>query len=154
MSFNYRETGEFEIRDAYGPKLRVETSPVGASRTKQQFRDEVNVNNIMETYKKTGVIRSLNAKDPKYGFVPTIDFHEAMNQISLANESFGMLPAEIRKKFNNDPYELVQFINNEANQDEAISLGLLPDVELRNEEVSEKAVVQPDEPGESASEST
>lgn len=126
MSIARRLHSDHYIQNAYGPKTRVDTHPTGESRAKQQFRDEVNVNSIMAKYEKTGVLPTINALDPKYGFVPSINFHEAMNEIKAAQETFSKLPANVRKEFDNDPQMLVEFMSDESNYEKAIELGLLP----------------------------
>jgi len=119
-----RPATERTIRSAYGDQKRVVSPIVGPSRTKQQFRDATDINLIMETYEKTGVLTSINANEPQYGFVPNIDFQEALDTVNQAQETFMQLSADTRKRFNNNPSELITFMQNPENLEEAYDLGL------------------------------
>jgi phage internal scaffolding protein len=58
------------------------------------------------------------------------EFQVAMGVIASANEAFDSLPANVRKRFSNDPAEFLAFFEDPGNQEEAIKLGLaerLPD---------------------------
>ncbi len=46
-----------------------------------------------------------------------------------AQENFMRLPANIRKRFDNDPAQLIEFINDPNNLDEAINIGLAKEPE-------------------------
>ncbi|UPW41540.1 internal scaffolding protein [Peromfec virus RodF8_61] len=99
------------------------------SMTQQQFKEESNINNIIDRYKATGYLTDpLNpsTRKPIYGdFSEIPSYQEVCNVIAAANEAFDALPAALRKRFNNDPQELLDFLNDEANTDEAIALGLV-----------------------------
>ena len=47
-----------------------------------------------------------------------------MNQIIAEQEAFNSLPSDIRKKFDNDPAEFLEFVSDEKNNDEMIQMGL------------------------------
>lgn len=67
--------------------------------------------------------------------MPTIDFHEANNQISNMKSQFNSLPSHLRKRFNHRPGEMVDFCTNPDNLPEMIKLGLA--IELPQPEVPE-----------------
>lgn len=109
------------------------------SMTQQQFKDECDINKIMERYLKTGVLSDpLDQRGtPKYGEYAEIgDYMDHMNKVVEANEMFEALPASIRKRFNNNPADLVEFVMDANNRAEAELLGL---VEKEVVEVVEKA---------------
>lgn len=54
------------------------------------------------------------------------DYHQAMNFIRAADDVFMTMPAQVRSKFDNDAGNFLNFVNDDANYDEAISLGLVP----------------------------
>lgn len=98
--------------------------------TQQQFKDECDINQIVERYLKTGLWSGASlvvpTSHPMYGnFVNIPDFREAMNQIVEARENFESLPPNVRKRFQNDPIELIEFIGKPENVDEAIKMGLM-----------------------------
>ncbi len=116
-----------------GPRVRV--SPVGKSRTKQSFREESEINNIMARYVKTGIVDHLSKFGGDYGFATDVDFHSAMNIVVKADQMFDALPAEIRRRFNGDPGEFLEFVQNPENQEELIELGLAKRVKAEREPV-------------------
>ena len=107
-----------------GSRRLVTTSKM-ASLTEQSHEKKCNINNIMARYRKTGEL-PLSRKSPLFGnFVGASDFQESVNIILKANEDFAKLPARIRNRFDNDPAELVQFISDPENLEEAIELGII-----------------------------
>lgn len=91
----------------------------------QQFRDETDINTIVERFGITGQLPT-NVRMPQYGdFLEVVDFHTAQNAIRQAEESFMTLPANIRERFGHDPAAFVDFCSDDANLDEARKLGLV-----------------------------
>lgn len=107
-------------------KGRVQTTIQGKSMTQQNYKQECDVNSILERYKKTGHISHVRKTPGQYGdFSQTGDYQSSMNRVLEAQDAFMSLPAVIRKRFGNDPQQLFEFINNEHNYEEAEKLGLL-----------------------------
>lgn len=113
-----------QILSAYGPHLRVPLACLDASRTKQSFSDETNINNILAQYLKTGLIDYVNENQGRYGDVTGLDFQQAMDTVALGREMFDALPANIRDRFANDPARFLDFVDDPANDEEAIKLGI------------------------------
>lgn len=91
----------------------------------QQFREECDINTIMERFGRTGEVIA-PARLPQYGdFDGISDYHSAVNAIVAAQQSFMDLPAKLRARFGNDPAEFVEFCMNDKNREEAIRLGLV-----------------------------
>jgi len=114
------------------------------SKTKQSFKDECDINTIVKRFGITGEL-PIGVRMPSYGdFTSVGNFHEAMNAIAQANESFDAMPAEIRARFHNDPAEFVEFCGNDNNIEEARKLGLVPAAEIiaANELTAPKASVE------------
>ena len=61
-------------------------------------------------------------------------FKQMMDITSNANQNFMKLPAKTRSRFHNDTNELVEFISDEKNYDEAVELGFISE-----ESIEEKA---------------
>lgn len=98
----------------------------GPGRTKQSFRDECDINTILRKYVKSGFLSHVRDNPGQYGdFSDVDDYHTALNKICEANEGFLTLPSELRSRFSNDPSELIAFLANPDNRDEAIALGLI-----------------------------
>jgi len=113
---------------------RVQTLNALPSRTQMQYKDQVNVNNIMKKFKKTGSITHLrNAKEGVYADLTQItDYAESLMQIKKADEAFLSIPSEIRNKFQNNPANLISYLKDPKNTEEAIKHGLL--VKRENEQ--------------------
>jgi len=111
-----------------------------SSRTQQHFRDECDINTILERFNITGQLR-VGSVQPKYGdFSGITDYQSALNAVMAAQDSFLELPAKIRAKFDNDPALFVQFASDEANRDEMKTMGLL------RQETAQAVVSSPSEP--------
>lgn len=96
------------------------------TRTKQEFRDECNINNVVAQHAVTGQFTHVSAVMPEYGdFSNVSDYQEACNQIKAAELSFAQLPATVRKRMDNDPAVFIEFLEDPANQAEAEQLGLV-----------------------------
>lgn len=108
-----------EASDAGALECKDET------RTQQHFKEEVDINTIVERFGLGGKMPD-NLPAPSYGdYTNVVDFKTAMDAVAKAGESFDRLPAAVRAKFMNDPQELLDFVENEANRPEAERLGLI-----------------------------
>ena len=128
------------IRTQYNYDPNAATNESGlacpeATRAQQHHREECDINEIMRRFGKTGVmpITTLNAL---YGDFESVDYHTALNQIIASEREFDALPSNIRKRFDNDPWELVQFLQNDNNREQAIELGLLNKPALVAQEIT------------------
>jgi len=96
-----------------------------ASLAQQHFKDECDINNILRQFNITGLLPEAPLS-PRYGdFTGIGDYHTALNQVIAAEDEFMSLPAQIRARFENDPSQLIEFLNNPENRNEAIDLGLV-----------------------------
>lgn len=115
----------------------------GSSLTKQSFRDECDVNKIIARFEKTGMLEALNKKVPFYGDVSELKgYHEALQTVVAAEELFSSMSAEIRDRFKNDPNEMIAFLDDVRNRDEAVKLGMvlpLPVVDIDTGEIKDGA---------------
>lgn len=96
------------------------------TRTQQQFKDEVDINNIARQFGITGRLPE-NVRMPTFeDFSDVVDYQTALNAARRASQSFMEMPANVRERFRNDPQQFLEFCSNDANRQEAISLGLIP----------------------------
>lgn len=91
----------------------------------QQFKEESDINTIVDRFGLNGEMpQVLNL--PQYGdFTGIFDYQTAMNLVVAGREEFMKLPAKMRARFHNDPAELLDFLADDDNKDEAIKLGLV-----------------------------
>lgn len=95
------------------------------SLAQQHFKDECDINNILRQFNITGLLPE-QPLSPRYGdFTGIGDYHTALNRVIAAQDEFDSLPAQIRAKFDNDPANLIEFLNDDANRPEAEELGLV-----------------------------
>jgi phage internal scaffolding protein len=115
-----------------------------ASLAQQHYKDECDINNILKQFNITGQLPE-GALSPQYGdFTGIGDYHSALNRVIAAEDEFMALPADLRARFENDPAQLIEFLDKSENIDEAIKLGLVNNkpVEMPQvvESTQEKAV--------------
>lgn len=95
------------------------------SMTDQSQARDCDINEIMRRYEKTGALPQMIAKDPQWGdFSAAPDFQQACEIVLKAEEQFAALDAHVRKRFSNDPAEFLEFVNDPANGEEMVRLGL------------------------------
>jgi len=94
------------------------------SKTQQQFRDETDINTIVERFGVSGKMPENVNFPTEQDFTETFDFQTAMNKIIEAKQSFMTLPAKARARFDNDPQKFMTFIHDPENVQEAVKMGL------------------------------
>jgi len=119
----------------------------GPGKTIQSSKDEADINTIVKRFGLTGQLPQ-NVRVPlNADFDGVFDFQTAMNTINDAQRAFMAMPAEVRKRFGNDPGEFVDFVSDPKNQEEAVKLGIaLPVVVEENPPPVEVRIVNPDPP--------
>ena len=96
------------------------------SRVHQSFKSEADINNIIRKHRTTGVVDYVNRSLPSYSDVSSFtDYHSSLQVVSRAEDAFFKLPAKVREEFSNSPGYLLAFLENPANRDRAIDLGLI-----------------------------
>lgn len=99
------------------------------SLTQQHFKNDADINTIIARYNRTGYLvdpLTQSTRQPLFGdFGDIPDFRDAQTQIALAKERFMALPSDLRKRFNNNAVELLDFLQDSKNLDEAVRLGLV-----------------------------
>lgn len=100
------------------------------SMTKQEFVADCDIHNILAEFKVTGQIKHLaaNAAAGVYADLTNLpDYQEALNTVAIGQAAFDSLPSKLRARFENDPAKFLAFMEDPANQDEIIKLGLAVD---------------------------
>lgn len=119
---------QFRFISYSSPKLKIKITFPKTGKTKQSFKEECDINTIMNRYMSTGQIDHIRVDPPQYkDCADSLSFQDAMNFVIDAQNQFYNLPAQLRARFSNNPGDLLAFLDDPQNAQEAISLGLLPD---------------------------
>lgn len=96
-----------------------------------QFAEDADINVLAKRYGLLGVPPAPPADARFYGDTEDIpDLRTALDRVRDATDHFMGLPAELRARFLNSPAVLYDFVNDSANADECVRLGLLKRVEV------------------------
>ncbi len=87
-------------------------------RTKQSFRDECDINLIMQRAAQGGTISHLAKHEGEYTDYSDFDFFEQTQKLTRGREIFDDLPAEIRREFGQSPAAFFAYVNDPANINE------------------------------------
>lgn len=100
--------------------------PGGPSMTVQAPAAETDINEIVRRF-GIGEIALPPEPDPSaYGDLTDVPDLRAVLEIARdAQDRFNQLPVRLRSRFDNDPSQLWDFVNDPANADEAVEIGLL-----------------------------
>lgn len=107
--------------------IRVQTvfnAELEPSKAQQHMAKACDINNIMARYQKTGAIDHVVKYEGQYGDVPALDFREALDKVTQAQQMFADLPSSLRDRFGHDPYEFLHFVQN-ADQEALEVAGLV-----------------------------
>lgn len=118
---------QYDLDEEIEAELTTQTVNEEPSLTQQQFAEDADLNVIMKRYGVTDGAIPPGALDPRYfgDFTDAPDFRQALDTVRDANEKFQALPADIRNRFLNRPDLLWAWVNDPANQEEAVRIGLL-----------------------------
>jgi phage internal scaffolding protein len=102
-----------------------------SGRTKPEFQKDCDLETIVSRFKRTGVIEHVRKHQGVYtDLTEAPDYMTALNKVIAADEAFMSLPAKIRQRFSHSPAEFLAFVDDPANRDEMVVLGLIPQVEI------------------------
>ena len=120
-----------------------------------EFAREADINFLLARYKNTGSLYTademLKAKArPRFGdFTAVPDFQTQLDKMREAIDLFGDLPLALRQRFSDDPVQLLEFLQDEKNVDEAVKLGLVVP-QAKDEPHAQKGEDVPPKPQEAA----
>lgn len=105
----------------------------GPSMTRQEFKDECDINTLMSKYEQHaqfGPSGLMMHHDPSMFYADftvlpetLMEYHEFMDS---AQASFMRLPAQVRKEFDNDPVQFVEFASDPGSLEQMRTWGLAP----------------------------
>lgn len=138
------------IKNHFSPSEKV-ISPKGIKPAKQEFKEDADLNSIMQKFQKTGSIDHATIHQGQYGIASPVQLHEALNLVKTAETMFNELPSSARNKFENNAVNFLEYVQDEKNYSEAKELGisLSPEAEakalalINSEAGAEQAQVEP-----------
>jgi phage internal scaffolding protein len=134
------------FRTAYDDHKPCFFNTTGESLTQQHFQEECDIINIIKRHDRNGIIEHVQRGQARYGdFSEVHDYREALDLVQDANEEFMKIPSEIRKQFNNNPGEFLNFVSNPDNEEEMKQMGFVKKSEIPSS-ASETAIPEPVEP--------
>lgn len=97
------------------------------SRTMQSFKDDADLNVIVKRFGVDKEPVPPEVFDPRYygDTSEAPDLRTALERVRAATQRFNELPARLRRRFDNDPAKLWEFVNDAENLEEAVALGVL-----------------------------
>lgn len=97
------------------------------SMTQQHFKDECDINNILRRHENGLPVTHIMSSQGQYGDFSAIpEYQDSLNLVNDAQTAFMALPSHVRARFGHDPSQLIAFVSDKANREEAIKLGLVP----------------------------
>ena len=118
----------------------------GKSAAKQEFKDECDVNVIVQRHLQVGgLITPQEFSDELVTLPDNFDYHQALNAVIDAQEAFEKLPSELRTAHNNDPGSILAHLDSaeyRSGQVDAFGSPTQP-----REEAEEAPRNAPEEPG-------
>lgn len=92
----------------------------------QAEKDACDVNKIMAKYIRADILNYTRRIQAAYGDFSNVEsYQKALQDVQEAQDAFMELPAHLRAKFENDPAQLMTFLQDPRNLDEAVKLGLV-----------------------------
>lgn len=115
-----------QFRDRFSERVPVVLHCPQDIRAKQSHKDECDINLIMAKYRQTGLVEHLAKVPPRWEDVSgVLDYHQAINLVMEAQDSFMSLPAAVRKHFDNDPAQFMAACQDPEQTEVLQRLGLL-----------------------------
>lgn len=133
------------FKEIKAPKICTRT------RVQQQFKEECDINNIVDRFTKTGQAPGAT-KQPFFADLTVVDgLQDALHKVDNARKSFASMPAKVRAKFENNPANIEPWLMDPANTAEARELGLIATPEAPPKPLAGEAVETPAEGTEATS---
>jgi len=113
-----------ETKRANG-SLRVQLICEKKGRTKQSAKKECDINYIVGQFQKHKKMPDMIRAVGEYlNLENAPDYREALDTVIRGQETFDMLPAKLKTRFNQDPAQFLEFVMNPGNLEEMRALGL------------------------------
>lgn len=127
-----------QIRSRFDAAKKVTHKPTGASLTLQSEAKEADINNKVARHMAgpgkfgMGIGNPAATRQLTFGDVPSESYHEMLNKVTDVQNMFRSLPSRLRGRFNNNPYQLIRWIEDPKNEEQAVRMGLIENPEMRD----------------------
>lgn len=98
------------------------------TKTEQHHKNDCDINTILNRCARGLTASVTPIREGFYADVTSApsSFQELHQRVADGKEYFDTLPAELRERFNNAPSNFFDWVGDPANEEEAVSLGILP----------------------------
>ena len=93
------------------------------SKVQPQFAFECDINNIVKGIAQPTCVRPVDTVGKLKVFSPDL-YEQGLLKRAEVDNLFMQLPSDVRKRFKNNPAELLKFVSDDKNIDEGIKLGI------------------------------
>ncbi|QCQ84646.1 internal scaffolding protein [Blackfly microvirus SF02] len=115
------------IRDFYVEHAPVNLECPDDGMTRQEFRDECDINVLMATYERNGMPPPPSAGTAQFLDVSDVpDLPRAIALMEAAEAAFMTLPAKVRREFDNSAVSFVEYAGDPSNLSQMREWGLAP----------------------------
>lgn len=94
------------VRDVFDPNIHPDTGEVCESLTRQEHRDECDINSILARYERTGQLPP--ERQPRYVHCDALTYQDSLDLVIKAQDGFKELPARIRDLYGNSPQRFLE----------------------------------------------
>lgn len=120
-----KQIKEIKSKDGYVIRRKVITINEEPSLAIQAFKEDCDVNIILDRYMKTGELPQTRQQGIYADISEIPDLTQAIQIVKSAEDAFMSLPAKTRLEFENDPRKLLHFLQDPKNEQRGIELGLI-----------------------------
>lgn len=132
-----------KLAGARRPRAPVPVVFTGQGKTHAEFKDECDINLIMEKWRRGVPVTHVKRGQPWYGdFSNAGDFQTALDRVNHATSEFEKLPAKVREYCGNNPANFINALDSPEAVSAMIDLGLAVE--------PEKPAEEPEKPAETA----
>lgn len=109
------------------------------SKTKQEFKDECDVNTIVDMYVRGAPLPVQITKGQFVDVSELGDYKTAIDTVMQAEEVFNKMPKAIKEAVGNSVAGFLDFVNDPENEDQLVELGLVAAEEPAEDDVAKFA---------------
>jgi len=117
------------VKNRFAPPVSKGLDTGNETLVQQQFKDQADINQVITRFKRTGQLHSTpgvlgQKREPSFGIYSYNDYQDAYLNMQKIRQDFLALPPKLRQRFDNNPANVVAFVDDPNNHKEAVKLGL------------------------------